>query len=256
MKSVNPKKQFGQHFLKDKNYATKIADHLIVPEDASVIEIGGGEGILSRILAERYPDKLHIIEYDREAAEFLKKEIPQLQNRIIRGDFLHFDLNTASSGQIIIIGNFPYNISSQIIFKMLDDKEKVAGLTGMFQREVGRRITADPGSKTYGILSVLVQAYYSTEYLFTVNETVFTPPPKVKSGLIRLTRKQCALPCDENLFKTLVKTAFNNRRKILKNSLQSHITDATKQSDIMKYRPEQLSVDAFIQLTQMIDNKS
>jgi 16S rRNA (adenine1518-N6/adenine1519-N6)-dimethyltransferase len=221
MSKVQPKKNLGQHFLKDKNVAAKIAASLTGEGYGSVLEIGPGMGILTSFLIERdFPD-FKVIELDNESVHYLKEIFPDLKE-IIRGDFLTMDIDSYFTDNLAVIGNFPYNISSQILFKVLNHREKVVEVTGMLQKEVAERICSPPGSKIYGILSVLLQAFYRAEYLFTVPEYVFSPPPKVKSGVIRLKRNQIKrLECDESLFFTVVKACFNQRRKTLRNSVKS-----------------------------------
>ncbi len=251
---VKPKKNLGQHFLKDKNIAIKIVDALRAKNIENVIEIGAGTGILTEFLLKK-DFLLHIIEIDSESTEYLKLHFPECEKQILNEDFLKFDLSGYFKNDIAVIGNFPYNISSQIIFKVIDNRHIVKEVAGMFQKEVAERITASPGSKTYGILSVLTQAYYDTEYLFTVNENVFYPPPKVKSGVIRLVRKETkTLNCDEILFKKVIKTGFNQRRKTLRNSLKSLTGNISTENIIFNQRPEQLSYLQFIELTNIIDN--
>ncbi len=253
---VKPKKHLGQHFLTDKNIARKIALSLQNNNYDTIVEIGPGMGILTRFLLNEQNKTLFVIEIDAEAVEYLKKKFPQLKNRIIKDDFLKIDLKkTFQNKPVGITGNFPYNISTQIVFKVLDNKELVPEFTGMFQKEVSERITASYGNKTYGILSVLVQTYYDTQYLFTVPEQVFSPPPKVKSGVIRLVRKQNTPDIDYDFFKKVVKTAFNQRRKTLRNSLKSYnLSEDLKLARIFAKRPEQLSPKEFVELAQMIKN--
>jgi 16S rRNA (adenine1518-N6/adenine1519-N6)-dimethyltransferase len=220
---VKPKKHLGQHFLTDIEIAENIVSNLSAPLPLTeVLEIGPGMGILTKLLLLRKDIKLSVIDIDNESVEFLKREIPELKNRIIHHDFLQLKLTDHFSEQVAIIGNFPYNISSQILFKVLDDKELIPEVVGMFQKEVAIRIASKPGNRDYGILSVLMQAWYNVEYLFTVDEHVFNPPPKVKSGVLRFTRKQTDLPkSPEKTFRMVVKTAFNQRRKTLRNALKS-----------------------------------
>lgn len=253
--SVRAKKHLGQHFLRDENIAQKIADTLTEKGYDTVLEIGPGMGVLTKyLLKKKY--KTHVIEIDTESVEYLQNHYLNLQGRIISKNFLKFDFVTHfNQKQIAIIGNFPYNISSQIIFKALENKDFVPELSGMFQKEVAQRIAEKPGSKTYGILSVLTQAFYDVEYLFTVPPTVFLPPPKVDSGVIRLVRKEnYQLPVSESLFFKVVKTAFNQRRKTIRNSLKTlQLSDNLKEDDIFAKRPEQLSVSDFISLTLKIE---
>jgi 16S rRNA (adenine1518-N6/adenine1519-N6)-dimethyltransferase len=250
---VQPKKNLGQHFLKDIEVARNIAASLTGNGYRTVLEIGPGMGILTGYLMERgFPD-FRVIEIDNESVHYLQTHFPELKN-IIRGDFLTLDIDSFFPDKFAIIGNFPYNISTQIYFKVLKHREKVVEIAGMLQKEVAERICAGPGSKTYGILSVLLQPFYTTEYLFTVPEHVFSPPPKVKSGVIRLIRNNVTdLGCDEILFFRVVKACFNQRRKTLRNSVRAAFE--LKKDDYHEFglRPEQLSVDQFIQLTKWID---
>jgi 16S rRNA (adenine1518-N6/adenine1519-N6)-dimethyltransferase len=222
----------------------------------SVLEIGPGMGILTKFLLERKFGDFRVIEIDNESVHYLQANFPELNN-IITGDFLRMDIDTFFHGKLGIIGNFPYNISTQILFKVLDYRNKIVEVTGMFQKEVAERICAGPGSKTYGILSVLLQAYYNIEYLFTVSENVFSPPPKVKSGVIRLKRNGTQfLDCNEDLFVRVVKACFNQRRKTLRNSVRSAFQLKSEDYPELHLRPEQLSVDQFIRLTNWIsENK-
>jgi len=254
MAKVKAKKYLGQHFLEDKNVARRIVESLPIQEKTSVLEIGPGMGVLTQFLINQPLIDLVAIEIDHESVIYLHKHFPDL--KVIEGDFLQLDLQKIFPGEFYIIGNFPYNISSQIFFKLLENKDIIPSLTGMVQKEVAKRLAALPGSKIYGILSVLLQAYYKVEYLFTVDENVFQPPPKVKSAVIQLTRNEnLNIGCNEKLFKTVVKTAFNQRRKTLRNSLEPLIE---KNHEIYKNsffdkRPEQLDVTAFIQLTNQIE---
>jgi len=254
MDKVKAKKHLGQHFLNDENIARKIADTLSLSGYQKVLEIGPGMGVLTKYLLDK-PIDTYVIEIDTESVEYLKSHYLKLSNKIISKDFLKYDLKEVFGNEpFAIIGNFPYNISSQIVFRALDFREQVVEFSGMFQKEVAERICEKKGSKTYGILSVLVQAFYDAEYLFTVSENVFTPPPKVKSGVLKLTRKEnFHLPCDEKLFFNVVKTAFNQRRKTLRNSLKPiGISDNIKENNIFDLRPEQLSVEDFIEITKML----
>lgn len=254
MKQVTAKKHLGQHFLTDENIARQIADTLTCKGYQTVLEIGPGMGVLTKYLLEK-PVDTYVIEIDAESVEYLGAHYPKLENRILSEDFLKYNLNEVFGGKpLAIIGNFPYNISSQIVFKALEMRSQIPEFSGMFQKEVAERICSKKGSKVYGILSVLTQAFYHAEYLFTVNEDVFNPPPKVKSGVLRLSRKEnFTLPCNEKLFFTVVKTAFQQRRKTLRNSLKSfQLSDNLKLDTIFDLRPEQLSVEQFIELTQKI----
>ncbi|MDX5583315.1 MAG: 16S rRNA (adenine(1518)-N(6)/adenine(1519)-N(6))-dimethyltransferase RsmA [Aureibaculum sp.] len=254
--SVKAKKYLGQHFLKDENIAKKIADSLSEKGYDNVLEIGPGMGVLTKYLLQN-EYTTYVIEIDKESVEYLQVHYLNLTDRIISENFLKINLvDFFQDKSIAIIGNFPYNISTQIIFKTLENKHQIPELCGMFQKEVAQRITQKEGSKIYGILSVLTQAFYDTEYLFTVPPTVFDPPPKVNSGVIRLIRKKdYTLPVDEQLFYKVVKTAFNQRRKTLRNSLKSfNLSDKLREDTIFAQRPEQLSVQEFINLTQKIAN--
>ncbi len=250
MEYVRPKKHLGQHFLKDENIARKIVDSL-GDDIVNVIEIGAGMGVLTKYLLQKDGIKLYVVEIDRDSVDYLKKQYPQLGERLILGDFLNHNLDEILKENFAVIGNFPYNISSQILFRVLEYRNRIHEVVGMFQNEVALRIAAKPGSKTYGILSVLMQAYYDIEYLFKVNETVFFPPPNVKSAVIRLRRNAVSsLDCDEKLFHRIVKTAFNQRRKTLRNALKSMEIDKTFTSEeIFGKRAEQLSVSDFIKIT-------
>lgn len=250
---VFPKKSLGQHFLKDTATARKITDTLTGNGYGTVLEIGPGMGILTGYLLEKNFNDFRVIEIDNEAVHYINEHFPELKN-VITGDFLSLDIEKYFTDKMAIIGNFPYNISTQIFFKVLKHREKVVEIAGMLQKEVAERICAGPGSKTYGILSVLLQAFYKTEYLFTVPEHVFSPPPKVKSGVIRLMRNDVKnLDCDEVLFFRVVKACFNQRRKTLRNSVRAAFD--LKRDDYHEFglRPEQLSVDQFVQLTRWID---
>lgn len=261
MKAVKPKKNLGQHFLTDLNIAKRIADTVDACPDIPVLEIGPGMGVLTQYLVEK-PRLVKAVEIDSESVAYLHENFPQLQDRIIGEDFLRMDLNQIFDGeQFVLTGNYPYDISSQIFFKMLDYKELIPCCTGMIQREVALRIASEPGNKAYGILSVLIQAWYDVEYLFTVDEGVFNPPPKVKSAVIRMTRNDVKeLGCDEKLFKRLVKTVFNQRRKMLRVSLKQMFSGKTPRedfytTDIMTKRPEQLTIQQFVELTNYVDEE-
>ncbi|ALJ05357.1 16S rRNA methyltransferase [Pseudalgibacter alginicilyticus] len=254
--TVKAKKHLGQHFLKDESVAKKIADTLISKNYKNVLEIGPGMGVLTKYLLEK-DITTYVIEIDTESVEFLQANYLNLASRIIEKDFLQFDLNTVFKGQqFAIIGNFPYNISTQIVFKTLEMRDQIPEFSGMFQKEVAERICSKEGSKVYGILSVLTQAFYDAEYLFTVLPSVFNPPPKVESGVLRLTRKKdYSLPCDEKMLFKVVKAAFQQRRKTLRNSLKTfHLSDVLREDSIFGKRPEQLSVQQFIDLTIRIQN--
>lgn len=255
MRLVKPKKALGQHFLKDLQIAQRIADTLSDYKDLPALEIGPGMGVLTQYLLEAGHD-LTVVELDMESVDYLEQNFPALEGRILAEDFLRLDLSKLFLGQFCVIGNYPYNISSQIFFKVLDFKEHVPCCSGMIQKEVAERLAAGPGSKTYGILSVLLQAWYTVEYLFTVSEFVFDPPPKVKSAVIRMVRNdRKELGCDEKLFKTVVKTSFNQRRKTLRNSMKPLLgKDCPDYAlPIFDKRPEQLSVEQFVELTLIAD---
>ncbi|MCB0432755.1 MAG: 16S rRNA (adenine(1518)-N(6)/adenine(1519)-N(6))-dimethyltransferase RsmA [Mangrovimonas sp.] len=252
---VKAKKHLGQHFLTDESVAEKIASTLTGNGYTKVLEIGPGMGVLTKYLLKKNYTT-YVIEIDTESVDYLKTHYLQLSDRIIERDFLQYNLNAVFNDEpFAIIGNFPYNISSQIVFKALEMRDQIPEFSGMFQKEVAQRICSDKGSKVYGILSVLTQAFYDAEYLFTVPPTVFNPPPKVDSGVLILKRKEnYHLPCDEALFFRVVKTAFNQRRKTLRNSLKTfNLPDNLKASSIFDKRPEQLSVQEFIEITSQIE---
>lgn len=251
---VRPKKQLGQHFLKDEFIAEKIVSSLTFSNYKTVVEVGPGMGVLTKYLVTKPDINLFLVEVDRESVEFLNNNFNDLQNKIISADFLRIDLSKITNDNFAVIGNFPYNISSQILFKVVDYKEQIPEVVGMFQKEVALRIAAKHNNKSYGIISVLLQAYYDIEYLFTVDEHVFNPPPKVKSAVIRLIRKEnFTLGCDEVLLKNIVKTSFNQRRKTLRNSLKALGKDTTKlDAELLNKRAEQLSVQDFIDLTNKL----
>ncbi|MDH3323148.1 MAG: 16S rRNA (adenine(1518)-N(6)/adenine(1519)-N(6))-dimethyltransferase RsmA [Flavobacteriaceae bacterium] len=252
--TVKAKKHLGQHFLNDESIAEKIADTLALKGYKSILEIGPGMGVLTKYLLKK-DITTYVIEIDSESAEFLKANFLNLAPRVIEKDFLKYDINEIFKGEpFAIIGNFPYNISTQIVFKMLEMRNQIPEFSGMFQKEVAQRICSKEGSKVYGILSVLTQAFYNAEYLFTVLPSVFNPPPKVDSGVLRLVRKEnYHLPCDEALLFKVVKTAFQQRRKTLRNSLKTfNLSESLREDTIFDKRPEQLSVQEFISLTQLI----
>lgn len=256
MKSVKPKKFLGQHFLKDLQVAQDIANTVDACPELPILEVGPGMGVLTQFLMTK-ERPLKVVELDFESVAYLRENFPALGNNIIEQDFLKMDLAQLFERKpFVLTGNYPYNISSQIFFKMLDYKDLIPCCTGMIQKEVAERMAAGPGSKTYGILSVLIQAWYRVEYLFTVHEHVFNPPPKVKSAVIRMTRNETQeLGCNEKLFKQIVKTTFNQRRKTLRNSI-SPILDKTNPlmaDPIFNKRPEQLSVQEFINLTNRVE---
>jgi 16S rRNA (adenine1518-N6/adenine1519-N6)-dimethyltransferase len=254
MDKVKAKKHLGQHFLNDESIAQRIADSLTLNGYKKVLEIGPGMGVLTKYLLDK-PIDTYVIEIDTESVEYLRNHYLKLSDKIISQDFLKYDISKDLGNEpFAIIGNFPYNISTQIVFKTLELRDQIPEFSGMFQKEVAERICSKKGSKVYGILSVLAQAFYDVEYLFTVDEHVFTPPPKVKSGVMRMIRKEnYQLPCSEKLLFTVVKTAFNQRRKTLRNSLKSlNLSDSLRNDSIFDLRPEQISVEQFIELTQKI----
>ncbi len=255
MSLVRAKKHLGQHFLTDKNIAAKIVDSLRPANQyTQVLEVGPGMGILSDFLLQKPDYETYLIDIDTESYLFLQKKYPQLGERLINADFLEMDFGSVFDGPFAIIGNFPYNISSQILFKVLDSRQQVVEVVGMFQKEVAERCSAKAGSKEYGILSVFLQAYYKVEYLFTVKAGVFNPPPKVLSAVIRLTRNEVEqLPCDEKLFWQVVKAGFNQRRKTLRNALSALINkEAMTNEAMLDLRAERLTVNDFVLLTNKI----
>ena len=272
MIAVKPKKFLGQHFLTDLSIAQQIADTVDACPEIPVLEVGPGMGVMTQFLVKK-PRLVKVVEIDFESVDYLRKNYPSLEENIIEDDFLKMHLeNTFGGHPFVLTGNYPYNISSQIFFKMLDYKDLIPCCTGMIQKEVAERITAQPGNKTYGILSVLIQAWYDVEYLFTVHEHVFNPPPKVKSAVIRMTRNEVStLGCDERLFKRVVKTTFNQRRKTLRNNIKPLLADLDNQRvnmgkekldhshflshETFDKRPEQLAVDQFIELTNRISEE-
>ena len=258
MKQVRPKKNLGQHFLIDLSIAKRIADTVDACPELPVLEVGPGMGVLTQYLMEK-PRPVKVVEIDTESVEYLNEHFPRLRENILGEDFLRMNLNKVFDGkQFVLTGNYPYDISSQIFFKMLDNKDLIPCCTGMIQRAVAQRMASAPGNKAYGILSVLIQAWYDVEYLFTVDENVFNPPPKVKSAVIRMTRNEVTdLGCDEQLFKRVVKTVFNQRRKMLRVSLRQifsgrEVSPDFYQHDVMTRRPEQLSVAEFVDLTNLV----
>jgi 16S rRNA (adenine1518-N6/adenine1519-N6)-dimethyltransferase len=258
MSIVRAKKHLGQHFLTDKNIAEKIVNSLKLQEQyKQVLEVGPGMGILSDFLLQKPELETYLVDIDTESYQFLQKKYPQLGSRLINADFLEMDFAGLFPGKLAIIGNFPYNISSQILFKVLDNRKQVVEVVGMFQKEVAERCAAKPGSKAYGILSVFLQAYYKVEYLFTVKAGVFNPPPKVLSAVIRLTRNDTPeLACDEKLFWQVVKAGFNQRRKSLRNAISSVIPKEKITDDpLLDLRAERLSVNDFVKLTNMVSRE-
>lgn len=260
MKQVRPKKKLGQHFLIDLDIAKRIADTVDSYPDAPVLEVGPGMGVMTQFLVDK-PRELKVVEIDRESVAYLNKHFPRLHDNIIGADFLRMPLDTVFGGrQFVLTGNYPYDISSQIFFKMIDNKELIPCCTGMIQREMAQRIASEPFNKSYGILSVLIQAWYDVEYLFTVDEKVFNPPPKVKSAVIRMTRNSVTdLGCDEKLFRRIVKTVFNHRRKMLRVTLKqlfvTQPSDDFYKMDFMTKRPEELSVADFVELTNLVSKR-
>lgn len=256
MEKVRPKKALGQHFLTDLSVARRIASTLSDHANLPVLEVGPGMGVLTNFLiADGYD--LKVAEIDTESVDYLKRNLPVLDGRIIEGDFLQMNLAEVfpGAGKINVIGNYPYNISSQIFFHILDYRDLVECCSGMLQREVAERLAAAPGTKARGILSVLLQAWYDVDYLFTVSENVFNPPPKVKSGVVKLTRNSVTdLGCDEKLFKNVVKTTFGQRRKTIRNSIKGILPPGAPLADtpLLAMRPEQLSVEQFIELTNIV----
>ena len=253
---VKPKKFLGQHFLKDLSIAKDIADTVDECPGLPILEVGPGMGVLTQFLMEKGRE-VKVVELDFESVAYLRENFPALEGNIIEDDFLKLKLEKLFDGRpFVLTGNYPYNISSQIFFKMLDYKDLIPCCTGMIQKEVAERIAAGPGSKTYGILSILIQAWYKVEYLFTVHKHVFNPPPKVKSAVIRMTRNETKeLGCNERLFKLIVKTTFNQRRKTLRNSISSILEKGNPLSNdpVFNKRPEQLSVQEFIELTNRVE---
>lgn len=253
---VRAKKHLGQHFLNDEGVARDIVEALIAVDPSTpIVEVGPGTGVLTQHLIHR--DHFLALDVDTESVAFLKEKYPAEKNKVLLADFLETDLAKLAGPKYNVIGNFPYNISSQIMFRILDNREQVSYAVGMFQKEVAMRIAEKPGSKVYGILSVLLQAFYDIEYLFTVNENVFTPPPKVKSAVIRLSRNKVSkLNCDEALFKKVVKTAFNQRRKTIRNSIRVLFNNNDIRHPLLDKRPEQLSVEQFVELTRFVQENT
>jgi 16S rRNA (adenine1518-N6/adenine1519-N6)-dimethyltransferase len=252
---VKPKKSLGQHFLADRNIAQKITGALSCRGYDQVVEIGPGMGVLTEFLLENNNFSTALIEIDRESAEYLRERFPGISDQLSEQDILQFSFSLNYDKPVAVIGNFPYNISSQIFFKILENKNLVTEIVCMLQKEVAERITSPPGSKVYGILSVLLQAFYDTELLFSVGPRVFIPPPKVQSAVIRLTRKtNYNLDCNEDLFIKFVKAGFNQRRKMLRNSLAGFLKDKNADFELLSKRPEQLGVQEFIRLTNYIES--
>jgi 16S rRNA (adenine1518-N6/adenine1519-N6)-dimethyltransferase len=252
---VKPKKHLGQHFLTDPDIARRIVDALAAGEEDTVMEIGPGTGVLTSLLLER-DLRLVPVEIDRESAAYLRNRWPELEKHLIEGDFLELDLNVGFPERMHIIGNFPYNISSQIFFRILEQRARIHSVVCMLQKEVADRISAPPGSKTYGILSVLLQAYYNVIPLFRVKPGSFHPPPKVVSGVIRLERNNTErLPCNEDLFFRVVKATFNQRRKMIRNSIRSILLNLDGDMELLDRRPEQLSVEQFTELSCWVQDR-
>jgi len=253
---VKPKKSLGQHFLTDNDIARKIVDSLTFSNYNQVLEIGPGMGVLSVYLLEMPDKEVRFVEIDRSSIDYLNVNLPGVRDKIHDGDVMQINLAEFFEGPFAVIGNFPYNISSQLFFKILENKGQVTEVVCMLQKEVARRLASPPGSREYGILSVLLQGYYDIEYLFTVPPQVFNPPPKVQSAVIRLRRNdRQALPCNEVLFKKVVKTAFNQRRKVLRNSLRSMYHPDAMLDEIFRKRPEQLGVEDFVRLTLLAEKQ-
>ena len=254
--SVKPKKFLGQHFLTDLKVASDIADTVDACPDIPILEVGPGTGVLTQYLLPKNRE-LKVVEIDYESVPYLHEHFPSLGDNIIEADFLKMNLSTVFDGRsFVLTGNYPYNISSQIFFKMVDNRDIIPCCTGMIQKEVAERIASSPGSKAYGVISVLIQAWYDVEYLFTVNENVFNPPPKVKSAVIRLTRNaKQTLECNERLFRRIVKTVFTQRRKMLRNPMKQILPKDCPllAEEIFNKRPEQLSVQDFIDLTNKVE---
>jgi 16S rRNA (adenine1518-N6/adenine1519-N6)-dimethyltransferase len=253
---VKPKKSLGQHFLTDKNIARKIVNSLTWQDYDCAVEIGPGMGVLTELLLELTDKEMRFVEIDKASVEFLNNQFPLIHNKILTADVLSIRLDELVNRPFAIIGNFPYNISSQLFFKILESRNVVNETVCMIQKEVAMRIASPPGSKNYGILSVFLQAFYHVEYLFSVPPQVFIPPPKVQSAVIRLKRNSTLnLGCDEAFFIKVVKTAFNQRRKTLRNSLKSILLNSDTSEPVFQKRPEQLGVDEFIKLTLLIGQK-
>lgn len=254
---VRAKKHLGQHFLNDENIAKNTVNALLEKDKTSfIVEVGPGTGVLTQFLINDV-DGFLAMDVDGESVEYLKTKYPEKSDKIVLADFLDSDLQKLAGQKFNVVGNFPYNISSQIMFKVLENKNSVDYVVGMFQKEVAMRLAEKPGSKVYGILSVLLQAYYDIEYLFTVHENVFSPPPKVKSAVIRLTRNNVQkLDCDEELFKKVVKTTFNQRRKTIRNSVRSLFNNNEMRHPLLDKRPEQLSVAQFVELTKFVQEQA
>jgi 16S rRNA (adenine1518-N6/adenine1519-N6)-dimethyltransferase len=254
--TVRAKKHLGQHFLTDKNICKKIADQVRLHQGCKkVLEIGPGMGALTEFLIQREELDLYVMDIDRDSIAYLKVHYPALENKIVEADFLKADLKTIMGDEpYAVVGNFPYNISTQILFKCLEHRNQIPEIMGMFQKEVAERVAEKPGTKAYGIMSVLLQAFYDIEYCFTVDEHVFNPPPKVKSGVIRCTRNsRQSLDCDEALFIRIVKMSFNQRRKTIRNSIKLLIKDKGYDHEILNLRPERLSVEDFVFLTKEVE---
>lgn len=256
MRQVRPKKFLGQHFLTDMAIARNIADTVDACPQLPVLEVGPGTGVMTQFLMQK-PRELKVVEIDRESVPYLREHFPQLADNVIEADFLRMNLREVFDGRpFVLTGNYPYNISSQIFFKMLDNRDLIPCCTGMIQKEVAERMAAAPGSKAYGVLTVMVQAWYDVDYLFTVHENVFNPPPKVKSAVIRLTRNERpSLGCDEKLFRRIVKTVFTMRRKMLRNGMRQILGKEHPMlaDELFNRRPEQLSVQEYIALTNRVE---
>jgi 16S rRNA (adenine1518-N6/adenine1519-N6)-dimethyltransferase len=258
LQPIRAKKNLGQHFLNDENIAKKIVESLLVCNNGNpVVEIGPGTGVLTKYLAAELKNNFFALDIDTDSVPYLKQHYPEIADHILLEDFLEFDMKKIIKGKFNVIGNFPYNISSQIMFKVLENRNDVDCVVGMFQKEVALRFAEKPGTKVYGIISVLLQTYYDIEYLFTVNENVFTPAPKVKSAVVRFKRNERrSLSCNEELFTKVVKATFNQRRKQIRNSIRAIITiDDSLLTPLFQKRPEQLSVEQFIELTNFVESK-
>jgi len=254
--SIQPKKHLGQHFLIDQNICKKIADEFIQYRDVkNTLEVGPGMGAMTELFLQKESINLHVIELDTESIEYLKEHFPKLHGRIHEANFLKLDFSTLfKNEQFAVVGNFPYNISSQILFKCLESRNQIPEITGMFQKELVERVMEEPGSKQYGVLSVLLQTYYKVEYCFTVSENVFNPPPNVKSAVIRCTRNERDhLSVDEKLYERVIKSVFNQRRKTIRNGLKTIVNvSLLPDHELLKNRPERLSIENFIELTSMV----
>src|SRR6056297_477465 len=255
--SVRPKKHLGQHFLWDQNIARKIVEVAKQTPTRKILEIGPGKGVLTQLLHPLFKDHFYAVEIDQESVQYLKEQYPEVTKRLVETDFLEMNMRQYFEEPFSIVGNFPYNISSQIFFKVLENKNQIPFVVGMVQKEVAQRISAHPGSKTYGILSVLLQAFYNIKIEFHVGPNSFQPPPKVKSSVITLRRNDTkSLNCNESLFFRIVKESFNKRRKILKNGLKSFLLNLNIEDDRLGQRPEQLTVNDFVEITNKLEGST